>query len=117
MRKFITKFLLITSIFLLGLQAKNTDLPKVDEVLTEGNQTEANKTEEVKQNSVLSGIIKQGTDQISEENKTAEKEKLVEFLTDGKEANKSENEIAVAELIAEKAVNSPKNLIIPINKV
>ena len=52
MRKFITKFLLITSIFLLGLQAKNTDLPKVDEVLTEGNQTEANKTEEVKQSSV-----------------------------------------------------------------
>ena len=108
MKKFITKFLLITSIFLLGLQAKNTDLPKVDEVLTEANQTEANKTEEVKQSSVLSGIIKQSTEQISEENKTAEKERLVEFLTDGKEANKSDNEIAVAELIAEKAVNSPK---------
>lgn len=104
MRKFITKFLLISAI---GLYAG--DNVTADLNLNEANKTESNKTSILDLN--VSSVLKQDKPKADEANKTAEKERIVKLLTTvDSDGNVSEENKAIAELVAEKAVNSdPKN--------
>ncbi|QKF65487.1 mechanosensitive ion channel family protein [Campylobacter corcagiensis] len=105
MKKFITKFLLISMLSLLYAGDNAT----VDLNLNETNKTESNKTSILDLN--VSSVLKQEAPKLSEENKTAEKERIVELLTSvNDDGNVSEESKAMAELVAEKAVNSvPKD--------
>lgn len=105
MKKFITKFLLISMLSLLYAGDNAT----VDLNLNETNKTESNKTSILDLN--VSSVLKQDAPKLSEENKTAEKERIVELLTSvNDDGNVSEESKAMAELVAEKAVNSaPKD--------
>lgn len=98
MKKFITKFFLIVSVCV-ALNAKDTN----DTNSTEQNITNSQNTSVLDVN--LSSILKQPKVEISEENKTAEKQKIVEILTSD-DKNKSKEELVIAELIAEKAVKT-----------
>lgn len=98
MKKFITKFFLIVSVCV-ALNAKDTN----DTNSTEQNITNSQNTSVLDVN--LSSILKQPKVEISEENKTAEKQKIVEILTSD-DKNKSKEELVIVELIAEKAVKT-----------
>ena len=105
MKRFIKKFSLIISLCLVSsLGANQTSQTKV-----EFNQTSSVEPTEKNATSILdvnvSSILKQPKNEVSEENKTAEKEKIVEILTGGEE-NKTEEELKVVKMIAEKAVST-----------
>lgn len=96
MKKFITKFLVI-SFLVINLSAETNT--------TDFNKTDTNTTLILDVN--VSSILKQQKPKVSEENKTAEKERIVELLTVANaDGNITEEKKAIVDLVAEKAVNA-----------
>lgn len=113
MKKFITQFSLIVSLFVTaGYANKTIDTNETNKTVenifqtspVDTNATERNATSILDIN--VSAILKQPKVEVDEENRTAEKEKLVEILTSGEE-NATEEDLKMAKMIAEKAVSTP----------